>query len=54
MIPESYDIDVNKDHLFWKCQVKIPIVEYSEFEREIKKLNILNNKNKIYDCISLM
>ena len=51
MIPESYDIDVNKDHLFWKCQVKIPIVEYNDFESEIKKLNINNEKNMIYNSI---
>jgi 5'-3' exonuclease len=48
MIPESFDIDVNKEQIFWKCQVKIPIVEYEEFNREIKQLKISNNKNKIY------
>jgi 5'-3' exonuclease len=51
MFPESFQIDINKELVFWKCQVKIPIVEYTEFEREIKKLNISNEKNKIYKFI---
>ena len=51
ILPESFQIDINKEHLFWKCQVKIPIVEYDEFEQEIKKINILNEKNKIYSFI---
>ena len=42
MIPEEFSIDVNKEHIFWKCQVRIPIVEYDEFIMEIKKLNINN------------
>lgn len=52
MIPEEFSIDVNKEHIFWKCQVRIPIVEYDEFIIEVKKLNINNNKNKIYNSIS--
>ena len=51
MIPESFDIDINKEHIFWKCQVKIPIVEYEEFDKQIKKINIQNEKNKIYGYI---
>lgn len=51
MFPELYNIDINKENLFWKCPVKIPIVEYFEFEKEIKKINILNEKNKIYKSI---
>jgi 5'-3' exonuclease len=51
MIPEEFTIDVNKEHIFWKCQVKIPIVEYNEFISEIKKINITNEKNKIYDPV---
>ena len=51
MLPESFQIDVNKEHMYWKCQVRIPIVEYNEFESEIKKLNISNEKNKIYKSI---
>jgi 5'-3' exonuclease len=51
MLPESFEIDVNKEHIFWKCQVRIPIVEYEEFEREIKKLGIQGDKNKIYGYI---
>jgi len=51
MLPESFQIDINKEHIFWKCQVKIPMVEYNEFENEIKKLNISNEKNKIYGFI---
>jgi len=51
MLPESFQIDINKEHIFWKCQVRIPIVEYDEFEEEIKKMNILNDKNKIYSSI---
>jgi 5'-3' exonuclease len=51
MIPEEFAIDINKEHIFWKCQVRIPIVEYNEFESEIKKLNISSEKNKIYECV---
>lgn len=51
MLPESFQIDINKEHIFWKCQVRIPIVEYEEFENEIKKINIKNEKNKIYKFI---
>lgn len=51
MFPEEFSIDVNKEHILWKCQVKIPIVEYKEFDSEIKKLNISNDKNKIYGFI---
>jgi 5'-3' exonuclease len=48
MFPESFELDVNKEHIFWKCQVKIPIVEYQEYYDEIIKINIDNDKNKIY------
>jgi 5'-3' exonuclease len=48
MIPEEFSIDVNKEHIFWKCQVRIPIVEYDEFITQIKRLNIQGEKNKIY------
>ena len=51
MLPETFQIDINKEHLFWKCQVKIPMIEYKEFESEIKKLNISNEKNMIYNSI---
>lgn len=51
MLPESFQIDINKEHIFWKCQVRIPMVEYGEFETHIKKLNIHNEKNKIYKFI---
>jgi len=51
MFPEEFMIDINKEHNFWKCQVRIPIVEYNEYLIEIKKLNILNEKNEIYTYI---
>lgn len=51
MLPEAFQIDINKEHIFWKCQVRIPIVEYGEFETHIKKLNIQNEKNKIYKFV---
>lgn len=51
MLPEAFQIDINKEHIFWKCQVRIPMVEYVEFETHIKKLNIQNEKNKIYEFI---
>lgn len=51
MFPEEYLIDVNKEHIFWKCQVRIPSVEFNEFETEIKKLQITGEKNKIYGLI---
>ena len=52
MIPEEFSIDINKEYIFWKCQVRIPIVEYNEFINQIKKLNINSEKNKIYKSIS--
>lgn len=51
MLPEAFQIDINKEHIFWKCQVRIPMVEYGEFETHIKKLNIQNEKNKIFKFI---
>lgn len=51
MLPEEFQLDINKENIFWKCQVRIPIVEYNEFESEIKKLNIQDKKNKIYGFI---
>lgn len=51
MLPESFQIDINKEKFYWKCQVRIPIVEYEEFNTQIKKLNISNDKNKIYKSI---
>ena len=47
MFPISYDLDINKEDKMWKCQVKIPIVEYDEFIKEIKKINISSIKNSI-------
>jgi 5'-3' exonuclease len=47
MFPESFDIDVNKEMIYWKCQVKIPMVEYNEYIKAIKKININNSKNII-------
>lgn len=51
MIPESFDIDVNKDEIYWKCPVKIPIVEYNEYITTIKKININNKKNQFESAI---
>lgn len=51
MFPEFFQIDVNKEDIYWKCTVKIPTVNYIEFEKEIKKLNISNDKNLIYSSL---
>jgi 5'-3' exonuclease len=51
MFPESFDIDINKESLYWKCQVKIPMVEYEEYISVIKLLNISDTKNKIGQSI---
>jgi len=51
MLPETFQIDINKEHIFWKCQVRIPMVEYIEYETHIKKLDIQGDKNKIYKFI---
>jgi len=45
MFPESFDIDINKESIYWKCQVKIPIVEYDEYINIIKLINIIDEKN---------
>jgi 5'-3' exonuclease len=47
MFPESFDIDINKESLYWKCLVKIPIVEYDEYISVIKRLDITDKKNDI-------
>ncbi len=52
MFPQSYCLDVNKEAKLWKCQVKIPIVEYDEFIQGIKTVNISNDKNKIISSIT--
>lgn len=52
MFPQSYSLDVNKEAKLWKCQVKIPIVEYDEFIQGIKSININNDKNKIIPSVS--
>jgi len=51
MFPESFDLDINKESLYWKCQVKIPMVEYEEYISIIKLLNITDSKNKIEHSI---
>jgi 5'-3' exonuclease len=45
MFPESFDIDINKESIYWKCQVKIPIVEYEEYINIIKLIEITDEKN---------
>jgi 5'-3' exonuclease len=47
MFPDSFDIDINKESLYWKCQVKIPVVEYDEYINIIKKIKIDDKKNII-------
>jgi 5'-3' exonuclease len=48
MFPLSYSIDINKDDLYWKCPVSIPTVDYDEYIREIKKIDILKTaKNNL-------
>jgi 5'-3' exonuclease len=49
MFPKSYDIDINKESLLWKCQVKIPMVEYIEYIKNIKLINIVDIKNIIQE-----
>ena len=51
MFPESYDIDINKELIYWKCQVKIPMVDYHEYIKSIKNININNQKNLIINKI---
>jgi hypothetical protein len=51
MFPETFDIDINKETQYWKCQVKIPMVEYQEYISVIKKINILDKKNNIQKSI---
>lgn len=40
MFPELFGVDVNKEQVYWKCPVKIPIVEMFDFDYHIKKINI--------------
>lgn len=49
MFPISYDLDINLQSKMWKCQVKIPMVEYDEYLKEIKSIGISNNKNLIFE-----
>ena len=48
MFPESYGIDINKESYYWKCCVKIPMVDYKDFINEIKTIEIDRETNKIY------
>ncbi len=52
MFPISYELDVNKEKKFWKCQVRIPMVEYEEYIKEIKSVKIEGKKNQIISFIS--
>lgn len=52
IFPISYDLDINIHSKMWKCQVKIPMVEYDEYLKEIKLINILNEKNSIHKVIN--
>jgi 5'-3' exoribonuclease 1 len=45
MFPKSFMIDINKESVYWKCQVKIPQVDYEIYLKVIKNLNIVNEKN---------
>jgi 5'-3' exonuclease len=45
MFPNSFSIDINKDDLYWKCPVFIPMVDYNEYVREIKKIDILSRSS---------
>jgi 5'-3' exonuclease len=45
MFPISFSIDINKDDLYWKCPVSIPMVDYNEYVREIKKIDILKKSS---------
>jgi 5'-3' exonuclease len=45
MFPKSFEIDINKESVYWKCMVKIPMVDYDEYIKEIK--NIFKNKKEI-------
>ena len=45
MFPISFSIDINKDDLYWKCPVIIPMVDYDEYVREIKKIDILSRSS---------
>lgn len=52
MFPESFDLDINKESIYWKCPVKIPIIEYEEYIDNIKKIVINNSKNLSYKHIT--
>ena len=43
LLPESFDIEINKDSVYWKFPVKIPLIgelEYREYITHIKTLNL--------------
>lgn len=47
MFPESFGLDINKESLYWKCQVNIPMVEYEEYINVIKNIKIKDIKNNM-------
>jgi 5'-3' exonuclease len=47
MMPLNFNIDVNKESVYWKCSVKIPPIEYYDFIHGVNKLKIENSKNTI-------
>ena len=43
LLPESYDIEINKDSIYWKFPVKIPLIgelEYKDYIAIIKTMNL--------------
>lgn len=40
MFPDLFSIDVNKESVYWKTQVKIPHIEYETYIKTIRLLNI--------------
>lgn len=52
LFPMNYNIEINKEDIYWKFPVKIPLIgelEYKEYIQEMKNINIVDYKNKLLD-----
>lgn len=54
MLTRTNNIEINKDNVYWKSELKIPYVEFKEYLRYIKPLNLdIKSKDKIVSNIKI-
>jgi 5'-3' exonuclease len=48
MFPKEYEIEVNRDGVYYKCPVRIPMIEIVEYIESIRRIKMEGKKNDIY------